>query len=37
MGLLRLYLRNEIDELHRNGVRLRVIGERDRLAPTSCD
>ena len=32
MGLLRHYLRGEIAELHRNGVRLRVIGERDRLA-----
>ncbi|HTZ34846.1 MAG TPA: isoprenyl transferase [Stellaceae bacterium] len=33
MGLLRHYLRGEIAELHRNGVRLRVIGDRDRLAP----
>ena len=33
MGLLRLYLRNEVGNLHRNGVRLQVIGERDRLAP----
>ena len=32
MGLLRHYLRREIAELHRNGVRLRVIGELDRLA-----
>lgn len=32
MGLLKLYLRKEIAELHRNGVRLRVIGERERLA-----
>ena len=29
MGLLRHYLRREIDELGRNGVRLRVIGDRD--------
>jgi undecaprenyl diphosphate synthase len=28
MDLLRLYIRREIDELCRNGVRLRVIGER---------
>ena len=33
MGLLRRYLRSEIAELHRNGVRLRVIGERLDLAP----
>jgi len=33
MGLLRHYLRGEIAELHRSGVRLRVIGERGRLAP----
>ena len=33
MGLLRHYLRGEIAELHRNGVRLRVIGQRARLAP----
>lgn len=33
MGLLRLYLRSEIAELHRNSVRVRVIGNRDRLAP----
>lgn len=33
MGLLRHYLRGEIAELHRNGVRLRVIGEVARLAP----
>jgi undecaprenyl diphosphate synthase len=33
MGLLRHYLRGEIAELHDNGVRLRVIGEKSRLAP----
>jgi undecaprenyl diphosphate synthase len=32
MGLLRLYLRKEIAELHVEGVRLRVIGDRRRLA-----
>ena len=30
MGLLRLYLRKEIGELDREGVRLRIIGERAR-------
>jgi undecaprenyl diphosphate synthase len=33
MGLLRHYLRREIAELHREGARLRVIGQLDRLAP----
>lgn len=33
MRLLRFYLRSEIAELHRNGVRLRIIGDRERLAP----
>ncbi|HVC54587.1 MAG TPA: isoprenyl transferase [Stellaceae bacterium] len=32
MGLLRHYLRGEIAELHRNGVRLRVIGDKTRLS-----
>lgn len=32
MGLLRFYLKAEIAELDRNGVRLRVIGERARLS-----
>jgi undecaprenyl diphosphate synthase len=32
MALLRFYLRSEIAELHRNGVRVRVIGDRQRLA-----
>jgi undecaprenyl diphosphate synthase len=32
MGLLRLYLRSEIAELHRNAVRVKVIGERERLS-----
>jgi undecaprenyl diphosphate synthase len=34
MGLLRIYLKSEIAELHRKGVRLRVIGDRDRFAPS---
>jgi undecaprenyl diphosphate synthase len=33
MGLLRFYLRNEVAELAREGVRLRVIGERSRFSP----
>jgi undecaprenyl diphosphate synthase len=33
MGLLRHYLRGEIAELHQQGVRLVVIGDRARLAP----
>lgn len=32
MGLLRSYLRSEIDELHGNGVRLRFIGDLTRLS-----
>ncbi|MBM3597757.1 MAG: isoprenyl transferase [Alphaproteobacteria bacterium] len=32
MGLLRLYLRKEIAELHAEGVRVRIIGDRRRLA-----
>ena len=32
MGLLRLYLRNEVAALHKNGARLRVIGDRSRLS-----
>ncbi|OJX81327.1 isoprenyl transferase [Magnetospirillum sp. 64-120] len=32
MGLLRLYLRNEVSNLHKNGIRLRVIGDRTRLS-----
>lgn len=33
MGLLRLYLREEVDELDEEGVRLRFIGDRQKLAP----
>lgn len=32
MGLLRMYLRAEAADLHKHGIRLRVIGRRDRLA-----
>jgi undecaprenyl diphosphate synthase len=33
MGLLRRFIRNDLAELHRSGVRVRVIGERDGLDP----
>jgi undecaprenyl diphosphate synthase len=33
MGLLRHYLRGEIAELHKQGVRVKIIGDRARLAP----
>jgi undecaprenyl diphosphate synthase len=33
MGLLRRFIRNDLAELHGNNVKVRVIGERDRLAP----
>ena len=33
MGLLKRFIRNDLAELHKNGVRVRVIGERDNLAP----
>ena len=33
MGLLRYHLRSEIANLHEKGVRLLVIGDRERLAP----
>ncbi|MPZ58490.1 MAG: isoprenyl transferase [Rhizobiales bacterium] len=33
MGLLRLFIRNDLADLHRNNVRVMVIGERDDLAP----
>jgi undecaprenyl diphosphate synthase len=37
MGLLRHYLRGEIAELHRNGARLKVIGELARLPTDIID
>lgn len=37
MGLLRYYLRREADELHENNVRVRAIGERERLSPDIVD
>jgi undecaprenyl diphosphate synthase len=33
MGLLKRYIRNDLAELHGNGVRVRVIGQRVGLAP----
>jgi undecaprenyl diphosphate synthase len=33
MGLLRRFIRNDLADLHRNGVRVRVIGERAGLEP----
>ena len=32
MGLLKRFIRNDLADLHKNGVRVRVIGERDNLA-----
>jgi undecaprenyl diphosphate synthase len=37
MGLLRHYLRHELEELRKNGARLRVIGDRERLAADIVD
>jgi len=33
MGLLRRFIRNDLAELHRSGVRVRIVGEREGLAP----
>jgi undecaprenyl diphosphate synthase len=33
MGLLRRFIRNDLAELHKNNVRVRVIGERQTLDP----
>ncbi len=33
MGLMKLFIRRDLAELHTNGVRIRVIGERDRVDP----
>lgn len=33
MDLLRLFIRRELDDLWRNGVRIRMIGDRSKLAP----
>ena len=33
MGLMKRFVRRDLAELHQNGVRIRVIGERDRVDP----
>jgi len=33
MGLLRRFVRHDLADLHRRGVRVRVIGEREGLDP----
>lgn len=33
LGLLRLFIRNDLAELHSNNVRVRIIGDRDTLSP----
>src|SRR6201999_2150730 len=35
-GLLRRFIRNDLATLHRDGVRVRVIGERNGLEPDIC-
>ena len=35
-GLLRRFIRNDLASLHRDGVRVRVIGEREGLEPDIC-
>src|SRR5437763_778798 len=36
MGLLRRFIRHDLADLHRNRVRVRIIGGRDNLAPDIC-
>jgi undecaprenyl diphosphate synthase len=33
MGLLKRFIRNDLAELHRNGVKVKIIGRRENLAP----
>src|SRR6185369_7945847 len=33
MGLLKLFIRRDLAELHQNGVRVRIIGSREGLSP----
>src|SRR6201747_543527 len=35
-GLLRRFIRNDLATLHRDGVRVRIIGEREGLEPDIC-
>ena len=35
MGLLKSYFTAEISELHKAGIRIRVIGRKDDFSPTS--
>ena len=37
MGLLKRFIRKDLADLHRNGVRVRIIGERARLMPDIRD
>jgi undecaprenyl diphosphate synthase len=37
MGLLRMYIRDDLEELHRNGVEVRVIGAKTRLEADVID
>ncbi|MBI1273904.1 MAG: isoprenyl transferase [Alphaproteobacteria bacterium] len=37
MQLLRFYLRSELANMHRNGIRVRIIGERDKLPKDIVD
>jgi undecaprenyl diphosphate synthase len=37
MGLLRIYLRSKTAEMHENGVRLKIIGDRTRLSKDILD
>jgi undecaprenyl diphosphate synthase len=36
LGLLRRFIRNDLVDLHKNNIRVRVIGERDDLDPDIC-
>ena len=36
MGLLRRFIRNDLAELHKSNVRVRIIGERDDLDRDIC-